>query len=313
MRLGAMVVREVPPDRVIEHASALVDDLDELWVIEDMEWSGGVAQATMLLERLPRITVGHGIAPAPFRHPVALAMEWAALAQAYPGRFHGGIGHGVQEWMAQLGLAAGSPLTLLEETTSVVRDLLAGERVELRGRYVTADGVALIFPPSSPPPVSLGVRGPRSLELAGRCADGTVLAEWSSPAYVRWARRRIADGASAAGRSDSTHHVTVFCGVHVADTTDDARAAAREAADAVRQRPEVVRMALPDRDPDAPPPSTGDLLTAAAAVGDADHAARHIRALADAGADTVILVPFGDDPADVLQRAVPAVAGAARA
>lgn len=307
-----MVVREVPPDRVIEHASALVDELDELWIIEDMEWSGGVAQATMLLERLPRITVGHGIAPAPFRHPVALAMEWAVLARAYPGRFSGGIGHGVQEWMPQLGLAVGSPLTLLEETASVVRDLLAGERVEMRGRYVTAEGVALKFPPSNPPPVSLGVRGPKSLELAGRCADGTVLAEWSAPAYVRWARQRIADGAAAAGRDAASHHVTVFCGIHVAGTTDDARAATRATAEAVRGRPEVMRMAMPDRDPDAPPPSTGDLLTAAAAVGDANHVIHHIRALADAGADTVILVPFGDDPATVLQRAIPTVAGAVR-
>ena len=312
MRLGAMVVREVPPEGVVEQAAALADGLDELWVVEDMEWSGGVAQAALLLAHLPRITIGHGIAPAPFRHPVALAMEWAALARAHPGRLHGGIGHGVQEWMAQLGLGAESPLTLLEETASVVRDLLVGGRVTTRGRYVTADGVALKFPPNSPPPVSLGVRGPRSLELAGRCADGTVLAEWSSPAYVHWARQRIADGAAAAGRDAASHHITVFCGIHIADTTDDARAAAHAAAEAVRRRPEVLRMALPDREPGAPAPSAGDLLAAASAVGDADHAANHLRALAGAGAGTVILVPFGDDPAAILRRAISTVAGAVR-
>ena len=70
-RVGAMVVRDIPPDEVTRHVARLVDHLDELWVVEDLGWAGGVAQAATLLERFPDVTVGHGIAPAPFRHPAA--------------------------------------------------------------------------------------------------------------------------------------------------------------------------------------------------------------------------------------------------
>jgi len=43
------------------------------------------------------------------------------------------------------------------------------------------------------PPVLAGVRGPRSLAAAGRCADGVVLADLSGPAAVRDARRTAGD------------------------------------------------------------------------------------------------------------------------
>ena len=92
---------------------------------------------------------------------------------------------------------------------AAVRALLAGETVTTEGRYVRLRGVALGHPPAAPPPVSVGVRGPKSLELAGRVADGTVLDWLSSPAYVRWARERIDAGRAAAGRTDP-HRVTVY-------------------------------------------------------------------------------------------------------
>jgi alkanesulfonate monooxygenase SsuD/methylene tetrahydromethanopterin reductase-like flavin-dependent oxidoreductase (luciferase family) len=302
-----MVVRDVPPDHVTRHVEPLVDVLDELWVVEDLEWAGGIAQAATLLERFPHTVVGHGIAPAPLRHPAALAMEWAALAARHPGRFHGGLGHGLPPWMAQLGLDVASPLTLLEETATAVRGLLAGERLQRRGRYVTADDIGLVFPPQVVPPVSLGVRGPRSLELSGRCADGTILAEWSSPAYVRWARAHIERGRLAAGREGHAHRVTVFCAVHVADTTAEARAALHDTAADVCRRPDKLRTIVPDGHGDGPP-SVADILDVGAAVGERDVAVGHIRALYDAGADMVVLVPFGGEPAAVLARAVPAIA-----
>ncbi len=51
--------------------------------------------AATVLQATERVVVGHGIAPAPFRNPAALAMEWATLATLHPGRFAAGLGHGV--------------------------------------------------------------------------------------------------------------------------------------------------------------------------------------------------------------------------
>jgi 5,10-methylenetetrahydromethanopterin reductase len=45
--------------------------------------------------------------------------------------------------------------------------------------------VLLDAPPTTPPPILLGVRGPKSMALAGRVAGGVVLAEPATPSYVR--------------------------------------------------------------------------------------------------------------------------------
>ena len=104
-----------------------------------------------------------------------MAMEAATLARLHPGRLHLGLGHGVDEWMRQIGAKPASQLALLEELVIAVRVLLAGEAVSAEGRYVRLRGVQLGHPPRTVPPVSVGVRGPKGLELAGRVADGTVI------------------------------------------------------------------------------------------------------------------------------------------
>ncbi|MEL6982617.1 MAG: LLM class flavin-dependent oxidoreductase, partial [Actinomycetota bacterium] len=98
---GVMLRREIAPEDEIATARAMAPFVDELWIVEDLPYAGGVAQLGPILAATEdaKVTVGHGIAPAPFRHPVALAMEWAALARMYPGRLQAGIGHGVPSWM----------------------------------------------------------------------------------------------------------------------------------------------------------------------------------------------------------------------
>jgi len=88
--------------------------------------------------------------------------------------------------MGQMGALTPSPLTTLEEVIVAVTRLLAGETVTVDGREVHLDDVRLVAPPDAPPPVLAGVRGPKSLAMAGRVAGGVVLAEPASPTYVRW-------------------------------------------------------------------------------------------------------------------------------
>jgi alkanesulfonate monooxygenase SsuD/methylene tetrahydromethanopterin reductase-like flavin-dependent oxidoreductase (luciferase family) len=141
--------------------------VDDLWVVEDLGWNGGISAASLALGATQRLRVGIGIMPAPLRSPALLAMELATLARVFLGRLVAGIGHGVPEWMASVGVAARSPLALLEETISSVRALLRGERVELEGREVRLADIQLVHPPVEPPPVVAGVVRPRSLELSG--------------------------------------------------------------------------------------------------------------------------------------------------
>lgn len=270
--IGAMIRREIAPSHVVEHAQAIESAFDELWVVEDLPYAGGISQVTAVLAATEDVLVGHGVAPAPFRNPAALAMEWAALAELYPGRVAAGIGHGVQQWMAQIGEGVASPLTLLAETITAVRGMLAGEIVSTSGRYVQLDGVGLEFPPTHVPTVSAGVTGPKSLRLAGAVADGTILGEGRGPAEIQEARASIEEGKREAGRVEH-HRLTVFASFHIGDSSEIAEHAIEAAAG-----------------------------WAAIATGP-DAVVRKLQTLISAGADAVILVPLGQDPTAQLQLA----------
>lgn len=229
--IGVMFRREQRPERLAGYARRVeAAGFDELWVVEDCFYTGGIAQAATALAATDRITVGLGIAPAVARNAAFLAMEFATLARMHPGRFHGGIGHGVAAWMDQIGARPASWLAALEETTSAVRTLIRGELLTTDGRHVRLRDIELEHVPDPPPLVSLGVQGPKSLALAGRCADGTVLAEGSAPIYVEWARDRIGEGRDASAETPPSHRVTVYalCDVDASDV-DGARRTVRQA------------------------------------------------------------------------------------
>jgi len=121
------------------------------------------------------------------------------LARAFPGRFIGGIGHGTAERMEQVGAKPSSWLRSIEEVTTAVRGILRGDIVDMNGEYVQLSAAQLKEAPADVPPVLLGVRGEKSLRLAGRCADGVLLVENSAPDYVRMARGLVAAGRAEAG------------------------------------------------------------------------------------------------------------------
>jgi alkanesulfonate monooxygenase SsuD/methylene tetrahydromethanopterin reductase-like flavin-dependent oxidoreductase (luciferase family) len=225
MTVGMCFAREFPGATVTEFARRLdTGGVDELWLIEDCFYTTAPPLAAAALATTERLTVGLGILPAVVRTAALTAMEIATLASIAPGRVIGGIGHGVQTWMAQMGVATPSPLTTLDEVVSSVRRLLRGERVTVHGRQVTLDEVQLDHIPNPTPPVLAGVTGPKSLALAGRVADGVVLASPAPVPYVTAARTHAAAGPE--------FQVTAFTTLAVAsDPADAYRAAAPFVAD----------------------------------------------------------------------------------
>lgn len=276
---------------------------DELWVVEDCFFGGGISSATAALAASQRIRIGLGIMPAVARNPAFATMEIATLARLYPGRFLPGFGHGVADWMRQIGAFPTSQLAALGEVTRVTRALLRGNNVTLHGKHVNLDDVQLVFPPEQVPPVSLGVRGPKSLALAGREADGTILAEGSAPAYVQWAREQIARGQQEAGREEH-HRMTVFTFASVDDDSATARARLRstlagvmapahnhkqlEPMGIVPDLLSLINRVGPEGLADALPDSWIDQLSVS---GTPEECQRALHRLAEAGADTVVLVP----------------------
>jgi alkanesulfonate monooxygenase SsuD/methylene tetrahydromethanopterin reductase-like flavin-dependent oxidoreductase (luciferase family) len=193
-QLGVCFDRSFPPSSIIEFTERVESGgLDQMWVIEDCFFTAAISLAATALARTDRTTIGIGILPAVARNPAITAMEIATLANLAPGRVIAGIGHGVQSWMEQMGARTRSPLATLEEVLTVVRRLLRGESVSFQGSEVHMDSVRLEQPPAKVPPVVAGVRGPKSMAVAGRAADGVVLAEGAGPGYVSAVRTQAGD------------------------------------------------------------------------------------------------------------------------
>jgi 5,10-methylenetetrahydromethanopterin reductase len=316
--LGVMFRREHAPEHLPGFARRAEEaGFDEVWVVEDCFYASGIACAATALAGTAAIRVGLGIMPAVVRNPVFAAMEIASLARLHPGRFLPGMGHGVAAWMRQVGAFPASQLAALEEVALTIRSLLAGENVTFDGAHVQLDRAELIYPPEQIPPLSLGVRGPKSLALSGRAADGTILAEYAAPEYVTWAREQISIGQSQAGRQ-GPHRLTVFALTCLAEQPSAARQQLRplvasaiasgkiEAQIApmgilpqVRQLLESGGQSQLERDmPDA-------WIDRLAVVGTSEECRIAIQRLAHAGADTVVLVPLPGkslDELDVLVR-----------
>jgi 5,10-methylenetetrahydromethanopterin reductase len=202
-RIGLSVPPQLPPADIPAYARrAESAGFDELWLAEDCFFAGGIAAVSAALSVTHRLVVGLGIMPAVARNAAFTAMEIAAVAELYPARITIGLGHGMAGWMRQIGAYPRSPLTALAEHIQAIRALLTGETVSLTGDYVQLDGVRLDHPPANAPPVLAGVRGPRSLELSGRVADGTILAWPLTGPYIAQAREAIEQGRLTAGRTD---------------------------------------------------------------------------------------------------------------
>jgi len=207
---GVVFRPQCPPERLrrtVEAAEAA--GVAELWLWEDCFLQGGLTAATAALAWSERLRIGIGLLPVALRNPAVVAMEIATLARLFPDRFVPGLGHGVLDWMGQVGARAESPLTLLREHTAAVRDLLHGHHVDIDGRYVHLDGVALDWLPTPPPPLLLGARGPKTLRLAGELADGVILDRAATPDDVRAARAEVDAGRAASGRTDP-YRVVVY-------------------------------------------------------------------------------------------------------
>jgi alkanesulfonate monooxygenase SsuD/methylene tetrahydromethanopterin reductase-like flavin-dependent oxidoreductase (luciferase family) len=269
--LGAVCLPQLPPER-LRHLARVAEDagLEELWLWEDCFWGGGIASTAAALAWTDRLRVGIGVLPVPLRNVALTAMEIATLHRLFPQRVMVGVGHGVQEWMAQVGAQAESPMTLLREYLTALRALLRGEEVTADGRYVRLDAVTLDWLPASPPALFVGATGPRSLRLSGEVADGTILTARTAPDQVFQARLLLQEGREAGGRTEP-HPVIVYV-------------LAATGADGV-QRLEAERSR-----------SGYDSIPGTGVAGDAQAVAQAVKQWAEAGADTVVLQPTIDEP-----------------
>ena len=202
--LGLSLSNEDPvADTLAMVAAAERLGFDEVSLPESRLFTSVMPVAAAALHSTERITVRIGVANPVFRNPVLLALEAATLAEIGPGRLRFGLG--AAEWtVRRFGMAPPGwrPLTNTVEAVRTVRRLTAGEDLDfVPTTFSVAPGLRLDRPPPEPVPVDVGAVSPRMMEASGEHADGVQLGAITSVGYTRWARERLAAGASRAGRS----------------------------------------------------------------------------------------------------------------
>jgi len=307
MRVGLCMSGNVPMRDLVDCARLAEEGgWDSIWLGEDYFYRGGATMAAAVAMATTRIEIGLGIMTPLPRHPALMAMEIGALQELSGGRIVPGVGAGVGSWMRQMGFDYGSPLTVMREGVELTRRLLAGETVTVEGRLFNLTGVKLQFPTAATS-VLLGAVGPKALTLAGEIADGIVLSVLAGPRYVRWACERVDEGRSRSGRSHEKRLVVAYLFLALADTREAARDLVRpivaEYLSAGGVNPLSREAGIPDalmtelnseylRGRVPVERISDEMVDEVAAAGPAEHCARWIADLANAGADVVALMPI---------------------
>ena len=269
MRVGIQlpeVERIVPWDEVRGIALAAEDSgFDSIWVGDHLlyrrddppergPWDAWT-QLAALAAVTSRVRLGPLVAATAFHSPGHIARMAASIAEVSGGRFVLGLGAG---WSEPEFRAFGFPFdhlgTRFEESFGIVRRLLAGERVTFKGRYHQVDDAVLLPRPSRPVPLMVGSSGPRVLAAA-------------LPHVDAWNVWYDVYGNSAEGFTERNREVDAIC-KQVGRTPREV------------ERSACVLVAFGkggERPHNAPPVQPADL-------------GRHLKALADAGADEAILV-----------------------
>jgi alkanesulfonate monooxygenase SsuD/methylene tetrahydromethanopterin reductase-like flavin-dependent oxidoreductase (luciferase family) len=207
-----------------------------------------------------RVDLGPLVACAGFHPPAVLAKMAATLTEISGGRLVLGLGAGWNDAeFSAFGIPFDRPVARFEEAFTIIRGLLAGDRVTLAGEFHSVNDAVLLPPAQHRTRLMIGSNGPRMLRIALPHVD--VWNTW----YLHY-------GNSAEGLAALNERVSTA-----------ARDAGREPEDIVRSACAFVVL---DRDADERPITR----EAPPIEGSIDRIASRIRELGDAGADEVILV-----------------------
>ncbi len=265
----------------------------------------------MAATRTSRIRLGSGILATYTRPAPLAAMGFATLASAAPGRIVAGFGASspiiVGRWH---GLPFRKPFTTTREYLELFGTAMAGGKVTYAGEELSSDGFRLQMQAPSPVPVWLGAMGDRMLALAGEVADGAFLA-WCPTGEVAEKRRRVHDGARAAGRDPGSVELVCSFWGYAGDHPDEARERMRRSVLAYAMVPthqHCFAGCFPRLAEAAEAWAAGDRRRALGCVDDAvvdavcavgeDAVRRRMAEYRDAGIDTPILLPTGTAPGD---------------
>lgn len=214
------------PDEFVSLVEAVeAAGIADLWLTDSSLHSRYCyAYLTLAAMHTSRMRVGTAVTNPVTRHPALGAVGISTIDEISGGRAVYGIGAGDRPLEA-LGMRP-ARLALLEDSITAARRLWSGEHVSLDARGFRLEDAHLRFPSRPDIPVYLSASGPKTLELAGRVADGVILLAGLHPDGITYALEHIDRGVEMAGR-DARPEITVFAYGAIDDDEDVALAAGR--------------------------------------------------------------------------------------
>src|SRR5690242_294528 len=144
------------------------------WVSE-VNGADAITQVASAISATASARVGTAIIPIQTRDPLLMAMTAQSLSDLSGGRFILGLGTStsviVHDWH---GREWGKPLAGTREFVSLVRRLLAGERVTAEGPFAM-NRSSLARKSQAPIPIYLGGLNDGMLKLVAQIGDGVIL------------------------------------------------------------------------------------------------------------------------------------------
>ena len=162
-----------------------------------------------------RIKLGPLIETPMMRNPAVIASSIATVERLAPTRTV--LGYGVGDTAVRLMGKRPTRVAELEEATVLTRQLLAGEEIEVNAARPA------ILRHAAKVPVWIAAGGPRTLQMAGRIADGVFIRVGRHKANIKTAIEAVHRGAKEAGRDPEKIGIAVI--LHTILTDDLERAA----------------------------------------------------------------------------------------
>ncbi len=172
-----------------------------VWFAENPFARGILPAAAACAVATRRIGIGAGVFNPYNRHPTLIAMEIGALDELAGGRVRLGIGSGVGSAIERMGMSYARPVTALGEAITIVRALLRGEEVSFAGEVFKIDRVKLDYAPRRDIAIFMAGRGDRSLAFCGERADGLLVSNMCTAAFVARSAALMHEAAARAGRA----------------------------------------------------------------------------------------------------------------
>jgi len=142
------------------------------------------------------ITIGTLLANPMTRHPSVTASSIATVAELAPDRTI--LSMGIGDTAVRLAGLRPARIKELESSVHMMRSLLNGDPVDVGA----AKPAVLPFPQNVP--IWLAAGGPKTLEMAGSCADGVFIRVGTNLKNIEQSVKRIRSGAIKAGRGEES-------------------------------------------------------------------------------------------------------------